>query len=534
MAEALLGKLQCQIIKLEKEVNKFKDQAAIAKEEAQSKKAQYDYLQKSVEKAINKAVEEAITKLNKEHEKEVKALNQRIFELETRLNINSTNSSLPSSKNPIYQSKICNSRKPTDKSIGGQKGHPKSKLEKFKDDEVTNIAPHVKIACPHCLGMNLTETGVSERDELDYEIKVIKRRHKFYEYKCDDCGKTVKSEIPSNLHAECNYGANVKTLCATLTNYGFVSYNRTRKIVCGLTNGEINPSEGFITKLQKQASSRLKDFIFDVKEELKKSNRLQWDDTVVAIAEKDKACMRVYTGKSFVLYKAHMAKDTGGMNEDGILQNLPSTCTVIHDHLLHNYCDEYKYQNAECNAHITRKLEGITQNTEHTWSDKMKKLLESTLDERYKCIEKKITSFTKEYIDRFDEKYDIIIKEGLLEYKEFKHKYEFEKEENLLEFMRDYKEAITAWVRDFTIPFSNNLCETLLRMLKSKLKISFRFQSLAYAEYFADIVSYTETCSNFGVNKVEALRRLFDDDPYTVQELLDLEEETSKSKNNQE
>lgn len=60
------------------------------------------------------------------------------------------------------------------------------------------------------------------------------------------------------------------------------------------------------------------------------------------------------------------------MDEDGILQNLPNDCTVMHDHLLHNYCDEYKYQNIECNAHITRKLEGITQNTNHSWSDEMK------------------------------------------------------------------------------------------------------------------------------------------------------------------
>lgn len=527
MAGTSLGKLQTQVIKLEKEVIKYKDQSAIAKEEAKQYKAKCNYLQASVEKAISKAVAKATGEVKQEYEDEIKRLNQRIFELEARLNINSSNSSLPSSKDPIYQSKICNSRKPTDKSIGGQKGHHKSKLERFKDEEVTEIAPHVKIACTYCQNMELTEIGVKERDELDYEIRIVKRRHKFYEYKCNECGHIVKSEIPCNLHSENNYGANVKALCATLINYGFISYNRARKIICGLTNEEINPSEGFMTKLQKQVSDKLKDFVFDCKEYILKQILVQWDDTTARIGEKEKACLRVYTAGLIVLYKAHLAKDTLGMDEDGILQNLPNTCTVVHDHLLHNYCDKYKYQNAECNAHITRKLEGITQNTKHDWSDKMKTLLEDTLDKRYMCQEKGISCFSADIIESFDNKYDSIIEDGFKEYIEFKHQYEFTKEENLLEFMRDYKQPITEWIRDFNLPFSNNLCEGLLRMLKSKMKISLQFKSLAYAEYFANIISYTETCGRCGINKVEALRRLFDDEPYSVQELLEL-------KNNQE
>ena len=526
MAETSLGKLQSQVIKLEKEVINYKDQAAVAKEEAKLFKAKYKYLQESVEKAINTAVSKATSEVKKEYEKEVQRLNQRIFELETRLNINSTNSSLPSSKDPIYQSKICNSRKPTEKTKGGQIGHKKHKLEKFENEEVTEIMPHVKIACPHCMSLELEEKSVKERDELDFDIKIIKRRHKFYEYTCKECGKIVKSEIPCYLHAENNYGANIKTLCSTLTNYGFISYNRTRKIVNGLTEEEIDPSEGFITKLQKQASSKLSNFNFDVKEKILKSKLNHWDDTVIKIGEKDKACLRVYTDNLFVLYKAHISKDTGGMDEDGILQNLPSDCTVMHDHLLHNYCDKYQYKNIECNAHIARKLEGITQNTKHEWSNEMKILLESTLEKRYEYQEKNIDSFSKEFIKEFDNKYDSIIKNGLKEYIDFKHQYEFEREENLLEFMRDYKGPITAWIRDFTLPYSNNLCERLLRMMKSKMKISYQFTSLIYAEYFASIMTYTETCGRFGINKVTALKRLFEDNPYMVDELLELKKES--------
>lgn len=224
----------------------------------------------------------------------------------------------------------------------------------------------------------------------------------------------------------------------------------------------------------------------------------------------------------FVLFKAHMAKNTEGMDEDGILQNLTSNTIVMHDHLLHNYCDDYSYQNAECNAHVARKLKGITINTKHKWSDDMQKLLLTTLAKRNEYISKKIMSFEPKELKKILDEYDKIVNVGFIEYKEFKHKYEFENEENLLEFFRDYKDNITFWMRDFSVPYSNNLVESLLRVIKTKMKISMQFQTLEHARYFANIRSYVETCGNFGISKTVALNRLFDGEPYSVQELLQL------------
>ena len=521
--QSTLGRLQERVTKLEKENTKLRDRNDELRSENNLLKLKYKQLEQNFEKKIDekvtKAVNETVEKLTKHFEKIINEKDKRIFELETRLNINSSNSSLPSSKNPIHQSKICNSRKKTGAKPGGKLGHAKHKLKKFDDEDVTEIKEHKLDECTNCNSKNLKVTEIKERDELDFEIKIIKRRHKFYCYKCLDCGKEIKATIPVELSAENQYGSNVKALGITLINHGFVSYNRTRKIIFGLTNSNIDPCEGYLTKLQKKTSSLLKDFVFDVKQEILKSKLNYWDDTVVAIADKDKACMRTYTNSKHVLYKAHMSKDTTGMDEDGILQNLPSNCIVMHDHLKHNYCDDYQYDNLECNAHITRKLEGITQNTKHNWSDRMKKLLENTLKRRKEYIDKEVYSFSETEISEFDKEYDSIVEDGFKEYIEFKHKYEFEKEENLLEFLRDFKGPITAWVRDFSLPYSNNICETLLRMLKSKMKISYRFKSLEFARCFADIMTYSETCGKFGINKYEAFKRLFNGNPYTVAEL---------------
>lgn len=149
----------------------------------------------------------------------------------------------------------------------------------------------------------------------------------------------------------------------------------------------------------------------------------------------------------------------------------------------------------------------------------MKDLLESTLEKRKQNINNKINSFSQAELNDFNNQYDKILKDGFEEYIKFKHKYEFNKEENLLEFMRDYKEYITAWVRDYNLPYSNNLCELLLRMLKTKMKVSYQFKDINYATYFANIMSYTETYGKFGINKYQAIRRLFEGSPYKVEEL---------------
>ncbi len=524
MTKASLGNLQNQVIKLEEKIVKLTDSLAKEKEEKKLYKLRYEQLQKNfdtkLEELVNKAIGKAVAQVTEKYEKEIEKRDKRIFELEARLNIDSTNSSLPSSKTPIHKTKICNSREKSEKTKGGQIGHKKHQLEAFREEEITEIEEHITSNCKFCLGKNLEKIDEKVRDELDFDIKIIKKRHKFYIYKCKDCGKIIETSIPLNLHAENQYGSKIKTLGVALADLGFVSYNRSRKFICGLTNGEINPSEGYLTKLQKKASEQLKNFLFDVKEQIKKTKLGGWDDTVVSIADKDKACLRVYTDFQFVLYKAHMSKNTKGMDEDGILQNLSPETIVIHDHLLHNYCDEYSYQNAECNAHINRKAKGISENTKHVWSERFIKFQKEIYKKREENIENEIYSFSEEELEEIWKSYDDIIQEGFVEYEEFKHKYEYESEENLLEFLRDFKENILLWVKDYQIPYSNNLCETLLRFTKAKMKISYRFQSLAHAEYFANIHSYTESCGRFGKNKFEALERLFNGNPYTVAELL--------------
>ena len=76
------------------------------------------------------------------------------------------------------------------------------------------------------------------------------------------------------------------------------------------------------------------------------------------------------------------------------------------------------------------------------------------------------------------------------------------------------------WVYDFTLPTTNNISESGLRMTKTKQKASGQFLNEKTAAEFAAVRTYTETCRKNGVNEFEALKRLMQGNPYTVEEIL--------------
>ena len=75
-------------------------------------------------------------------------------------------------------------------------------------------------------------------------------------------------------------------------------------------------------------------------------------------------------------------------------------------------------------------------------------------------------------------------------------------------------------MKDFTIPTTNNLSERALRGIKTIMKVSGQFASTTTADYYAALRTYIETCRRNGINEFEALTRLCDGNPYTVEEIF--------------
>ena len=458
-----------------------------------------------------------------EKENIIKEKDFEIARLKALLNMDGTNHNIPTSQTPIHKNKVIpNTREKSNLHKGGQVGHQKNKLNKFNEEEITQTSEHKMDTCRCCNSSKLKETGeVKEKDELDYRIVIEKKRHRFIEYECKECGEIFHQKIPNNLKEENQYGPQIQALELTLMNQANVTINKAQKMTYGITDGQINMSEGYIAKLQKRAADKLDKFMKDIRLAIIEQPLVHWDDTVIMV-DTNRSCLRFYGTDKLAMYVAHPKKNKEGINQDGILNVLSKDTIVEHDHNIVNYNKEYKFTNAECNRHLMSDLKEVIDNLNHKWAKKLIELLTKMNNKRKWLIQKGIEEFSQEELNKFEDKFEKIMieanEENLKEIE--KGKYYAGNEAVLILRILDYKSQYFLWIYNFDIPFTNNLSERSLRGVKSKQKASGQFWNIESASWYATIRSYIETCNRNGVNTYNGLLMLCMGKPYSLKQIL--------------
>ena len=179
---------------------------------------------------------------------------------------------------------------------------------------------------------------------------------------------------------------------------------------------------------------------------------------------------------------------------------------------------KYEYQNIEYNIHLIRDIEKCKNNAHYDWCDKLKQLIQKSIHDRKQFLMN--GCFCDEYIYNFDEQYNDILCKAIKENKEKTKTHYDSKERALINRLLEYKSNYFLWMNDFSLPTDDNLSERALRGVKSKMKIAGQFQNEQSAKYYADIKTYIETCYRNDINPTDALIRLMEDNPYTVNEIL--------------
>lgn len=513
-----------------------------------------------IEAIVNKAVNKVVQELNEKHKKEVNQLQAKINRLESRLNINSSNSSVPTSKQSMGKNIIQNNREKSDRKKGGQLNHKPHKLEYFKEEEITETVHYTLEKCPKC-GGDLVKTNTVISDVIDVTVKITKTRNKIQNYRCSYCRKniTANDKLPRGVV----YGTNINSMALSLMNEANTPLNKIVSFFSGITNNEVNISEGYLAKLQKKSAQVLEKFYQDLNNQIITLPRIFWDDTVCKFGLENPAegldeydadilenvdkktqknkngIVRFYGDDNWALLIGHKDKTKAGIEKDGILAVLPETCVVMHDHLLLNYNPDFKFINAECNEHTKRYLK---RNTEifpnHEWASKMRDLLINTYKQRNKIVSENASQpleklcFTKEELNSISDEYDKIINIAYNENESVDLVRVQDKidELSLIKRLDKFKENHLLYAYDFTVAFTNNTSERGLRQVKRKLAVSFNFKNINRMKDYAIILSYLETCYRNEIPRYQALKRLFEGNPYTVEEIKNLI--TKKSEKN--
>jgi hypothetical protein len=460
-----------------------------------------------------------------EKDKIIKALSAELARATAFLGRDGANTGTPTSQTPFGKTKVIpNSRRSTGRKKGGQPGHKKHGLDAFLDSEINDRVIHAfdgkHECCSSCGCTDFEFTGESKyKDETDIKIKVIKRRHEYHVYRCSNCGTKSHVPIENSLKEANQYGSMVQAAALCLMDTGNVPVNKVVTIVSGFTDSQLTLSTGFVAKLQRRASAGLDAFMNDLRLELLTRKIVYWDDTVVMIS-KSRGCLRFYGDETVAFYAAHFHKNMEGLDQDNVLQLLSPETFVMHDHNKVNYNEKYRFLNIECNQHLQRDCQKNTGDTNHEWSDELKGLISRTIKDRKDVMAQGVTSFSADYITKFDSRLDGILEKADTEHKERPSHYGMDFEETLLKRIRKYRQNYFLWIQDFLLPTTDNLSERGLRCIKSHQKISGQFESEETAGFYARIKSYIETCRRNGINEIEALIRLSDNNPFTVAEIF--------------
>lgn len=505
-AAAEIVKLRDRILGYQEQISSLRDEAKRLRKKNESQKAEFEGIM---------AEKDAI----------IKELKNRLAHAEALNAHDGTNTGTPTSQTPPGKDKVIpNSRRSSGKPKGGQTGHKKHSLNAPEQADVTEIIVHGDgeegFGCPKCSGTNYVPTGDTEtKYEYDVQIRVVKIRHEFHYSKCLDCGTVFRSVIPPSLKEEAQYGNTLQALALSLVNTVNAPMNKTSMFLAGITGGELTPCDGYISKLQGRGARGLMQFREDLRMLLITRALVYWDDTVIMVNTK-RACFRFYGDETIAYYTAHEHKDMESLDDDKILTLLTSDTKTMHDHNKVNYNEKFSFGNLECNQHLQRDCQKNSDDTCHTWSSELKEHISSAIKDRKELIAQGIYSFGRAYIDRFHKQLDDLIAKGWKANEKEPGSYGASFERTLLRRIEEYRKNYFMWLDDFSLPTTNNLSERGLRGVKSHMKISGQFESVAAADNHALIRTYIETCRRNGVNEIDSLQRLCNGKPYNVSEIF--------------
>ena len=484
-------KLSEDIKKLKLEIyvlrNDLKSADAKAKREIEKIKKLYEEKMSETKDSLEKAHQE-INRLKEQLNCKVSDENKDylIDKLTNKLNKNSTNSSIPTSKESISQSverrtNEYNHRTVSTKKSGGQLNHEGTTLKKEKVEEIIKSGKVPTKVITHTL-----DGSVYKEEKVKYKIGI--ETHAYIEKHVFKPSPDSKEVLPKCFYSDVTYKDDVKSLVVLLGNYFSMAYNKVSECLSNLTDNLVDLSEGTIDNIYEEFSHKAENTLENIKNNLLNGKYQHTDETVTKENGKD-SYYRGYANLENVLYRYHNHKGDDPIKEDEILPYFLGI--IISDHEKGIF--KYGINNQDCIVHFGRYCIEQHQNIVTTWQMMMYRLLLKLEAERHILMKFGKNGFSEEEIKIIYDDYDAVVKLAKGENEYISSKYWKEKANTLLKRCINYKEQLLYYTHDFSIPSDNNFMERALRMIKGKTKVSGGFRSSKGGVRFGNAMSIIKT-----------------------------------------
>ena len=439
---------------------------------------------------------------------EIAALKARVAELERRFGLNSSNSGKPPSSDGLKKPpRVRSQREPSNKPSGGQKGHKGETLRQVAEPD--SVVDHFPSSCTAC-GAAVTpamSSGHSARQVFDLPEPrpLVVTEHRAHNCVCTGCGAHTHASFPDGVNAPVQYGPRIASLVIYLLHYQLLPEDRLAELMADLFG--IRLVAATIARMSRTCAARLQDFVATVCDLVAGAAVKHMDETGFRIGGQTQwlhvACTAWLTFYRVCARRGSLLADVVGI--------------VVHDHWKPYYTMP-GVLHALCNAHHLRELKALIDIEKEAWARKMHRLLRRACH-AVNLARERGSPLKPGLIALFGRRYDAFVAEGLALHeaqaplrpddaplgRKRRGRKARRTGHNLLLRLANRREDVLRFLADPNVPFTNNLAERDVRMMKVKQKISGGFRSLEGALDFAVIRSFISTAKKQGWNVIQAL-----------------------------
>ncbi|MCP3775782.1 IS66 family transposase [Paenibacillus sp. MZ04-78.2] len=455
---------------------------------------------------------------NRQQAEQIARLEIRVKELERKLGQNSNNSSKPPSSGGFDKPAPKSLRGKSGKSSGGQPGHTGHYFELTDHPDHTFISSVSSCACCHRPLADIPAIGAQRRQMIDLIVRMETTEFRAETVCCPDCSHINQADFPDEAPSyRIQYGNNLKAVVSYLNVQQLLPLERLGDFVEALTGHRI--SEGTIVNMNQALYEKLEAFETQAKAVLRSVPVLHSDETSMRVNGKNHWVHGCTDGQT-VHYAVHVKRGKEGMDAAGILPGYRGN--LVHDGWM-SYFSYAECGHALCNTHHHRELNGIIENDQQQWPEKMIGLLYEIKGAVEQAKADGWNSLMPEHIAYFENRYEQVIRLGHSENPpppppppdapKKKGRVKQSKAKNLLDRIEN-RNAVLAFMYDFRIPFTNNEAERIVRMVKLQQKISGTFRSEKGAGVFCRIRSYVATLQRQKLPILEYIRRALEGQPF--------------------
>lgn len=466
-------------------------------------------------RAVYRQGEEAVVSLVTGFLAQITQLEARTKQLENSLKKDSRNSSKPPSGDG-FKKRTKSLRKKSERPNGGQPGHPGSTLE--WRETVDEVVIHEVSECQSC-GQSLTSVEAIDHDlrqvhELPpLQLQVIE--HQAEVKCCPTCDALNRGRFPADVNSQVQYGSGVRGLMVYFQDAQLLPSARTCDVLSEVFDCQV--SEGTLYNARQQCFEQLEPVEAQIKAGIQAAAVGHFDETGLRVNSK-LWWLHVASTELLTYYFVHPKRGREAMDEMDVLPDF--TGVSVHDGL-RSYA-HYDCSHSLCNAHHLRELRFIFERHEQAWADEMMTLLVDIKTEVDMAKALEASELTPKQLTDFEQRYQTLLADGFSANPPPPVDQEAPKKpgrpkqsppKNLLDRLQKHQAAVLAFMYDFRVPFDNNQAERDIRMMKLKQKISGCFRSPDGARQFCRIRGYISTLRKQGLTVLDALKRLFLNNP---------------------